>query len=646
MIRFPVAARGPRIIVYFMSSRAETGVVAACLVVFLFFATAWLHLPGPQMDEFLHVPVLLPSLRSTTLYYLSFGQFTVPLMVMSYVGALKGWLLRFWFLIVPMGVSGYRLLGITAGAITLLLAWRFTRRFWGRPVSLLLLALLASDPSFVHTTRLDYGPVALMQLLKMGALCLLIRDSRRALASGFFLLGLAVWDKANFVWFLAGLGLTALLLFPRELIARLRSLPVAAVAFLLGASPFLAFNLSQRAQTWQERGRFEIRWFKLLQAEGTLNGDFMSALTGEDHLDSSPPARDMVLPDLANAMYGLGKFRKTILVPLLGLAVLLLPLNLLLGPRRPLLFPVLVSLFTYACMFVTFDGGSSVHHVIMVYPFPLLFLAVSLWTPAARWPRLRWASAALVAAALLVNFSLNARHLAIYTRTGGTGGFSDASYRLLPLLTQHRDRKLYALDWGFSNPVAFLGAADNLLVDDIFFSLNNPGSPDHPREVARLRELMTAPGYIFLLHSPQRTLFPAPTNAFVSLRREGLPVRQLAVFHERTGQAIYEVWESGSPGSGTEAVQPVEVRFFPPEARRSQAYVIEVREFANQWIDLVYHVDQSAAGTATRFCRLDGEGLATMTVPPDHPIATVSIAQIRPSDGQWQPARGSIRIVE
>jgi hypothetical protein len=192
----------------------------------------------------------------------------------------------------------------------------------------------------------------------------------------------------------------------------------------------------------------------------------------------------------------------------------------------------------------------------------------------------------------------------------------------------------------------FLGASQDLVVDDIFFALNNPRSPDHANEVARLRERMGEPGNIFLLHSPQRTLFPAPTAAFLSLRNEGLPVRQLAVFHERTGQAIYEVWESGSPGSRPESVQPVQVRFFPPEARRSQAYVIDVREFANQWIDLVYHVDQSAAGTATRFCRLDGEGRATMTVPPDHPIATVSITQIRPSDGEWRPASGSIRVIE
>ena len=54
-----------------MSSRAETIAVVICLVVFLFFAAAWIHLPGPQMDEFLHVPVVLRWLRPTTLYHVS-----------------------------------------------------------------------------------------------------------------------------------------------------------------------------------------------------------------------------------------------------------------------------------------------------------------------------------------------------------------------------------------------------------------------------------------------------------------------------------------------------------------------------------------------------------------------------------------------
>jgi hypothetical protein len=625
-----------------MSSRAEAVLAGAGLLLFLFFAAAWIHLPGPQMDEFLPVPALLPALRSTTLYHVELGSYTIPLMIMSYVGALKGLLLTLWFQVVPMGVPGYRAFAIAAGLATLFFTWRFVRRCWGRPVALLSLILFATDPSFIHAVRIDYGPVALAQLLKMSALWIF----PRSLPAACFLLGMGVWDKANFVWFLAGLGATLALLFPRDLLSQVRRLPWALAAFLLGASPFLAYNLSQRGQTWRERGQLEIRWFKLHQAKGTLNGDFMSALAGEDQLEAAPPAHDVALAGLANAMHAVGRLRQTIILPLVFLAVLLLPFNLVIGPRRPLLFPLLTAVFTYACMFVTFDGGSSVHHVIMVQPFVLLFLAASLWTPVERRPRLAPLALALVAAAVLVNLSVNARHLAIYTRTGGSGALSDAMYRLVPFLAGHPDRRVYALDWGFSNPILFLGARHNLFVDDAFYALNNPNSPDHPKEVAILRERMQDPQNLFLLHSPQRAVFPAPAAAFHRLRDSGVPMRPIARFQERSGQIVYEVYESGSPGASAESSAPIEVRFLPAQARRGEPYVIEVKELAGHWIDLVYHVDQSAAGTATRFCRLDAQGRATMTVPPDHPIATVSITQIRSSGGEWRPALGAIRVVE
>jgi len=624
-----------------MSRRAETLLVAAALGLYLFFAAAWIHLPGPQIDELLHVSAVLPHLRPTVLYTLPLGSLTVPLMVMSYVGALKGWLLSLWFLIVPMGVPGYRALGVAAGLATLLLTWRFARRWWGREASLLLLALLATDPSFVHTIRLDYGPVALMHLLKMAALWVF----PRSVPAACFLLGLALWDKANFIWFLAGLAATVVLLFPREVLGRLRQIPVAALAFLLGASPFLAFNLHKPAQTWQERGRFEIRWTKLDHAKGTLNGDFMSALAGEDMLESSPPAHDIAFPALANLMHSAGRLRQTIILPLLLLAVLLLPLNLATGSSRALLFPLVLTLVTYLCMFVTFDGGSSVHHVIILQPFPLLFLAVSLWTPVECRPRLRAAAPALIAAAVAVNLSVNARHLAIYTRTGGAGVFSDAVYGLADFLVRAPGRKLYALDWGFSNPIQFLGARAGLAVDDVFYLLNNPASPDHPKETARLGELMQDPNNIFLLHSPQRTLFPAPAEAFRS-QAATRAMEQIAVFEERSGELVYLVYARGRPQASPVATPAVEVRFLPPVVRRGQPYVIEIPDLANSSIDLVYHVDGTASQTVTRFCRLDAAGRATMTVPADHPLATVSITQIRPTGGRWRPARGSIQVTE
>src|SRR5262245_21730793 len=210
-------------------ARAETLCVATCLLVFLFFGAAWIHLPGPEEDEMLPVPVLLPRLRSQVEFAIQLGSRPFPLMVISYVGALKGWLLAVWFLIVPRGVPGFRAFAVAAGLVTVWLTFWFARRFWGRAVALLTTALVTSDATFVQTIRLDWGPVALMHLLKMGGLCLLVcwlaTGLRRQLAAGMFLFGLGLWDKATFIWFLAGLGATVVLLFPRETLRRVRAEP-------------------------------------------------------------------------------------------------------------------------------------------------------------------------------------------------------------------------------------------------------------------------------------------------------------------------------------------------------------------------------------------------------------------------------------
>jgi len=535
------------------------------------------------------------------------------------------------------------------GLWTLWLIFRFTRQHFGRPVAVLATALISTDPSFVHTIRLDYGPVALAHLFKMGGLCLLSRwlagGSRLALAGGMFLFGLGLWDKAIFAWFLAGLGAAVLLLFPRETWARIRSSPVAAglaaAALLAGAAPLLIFNVASRGLTWQERGQFEIRWFKLVQARVTMDGRYMMGVTGEEQLEAAPPADSVRFPRLAGWMHSAGRLRRTALLPLLGLALALLPLNLFLGSRRTLLFPLLFSVLAYACMFLTFDGGASAHHLIMLQPFPMIFLAASLWAPARRWPRkpLQAAAVAYVVAAVAVNLSLNARHLAIYTRTGGTGAFTDAVYRLAPYLGERPQRKIYTLDWALGYPLVFAGSRWNLVPEEILGDF-----PAYVPDREQLAGLMRDPESVFVLHSPQRNYFPGPARQFFSLADSGIAMRQVAFFKERSGEIVYEVYRGG--GGEIRPEEPeVSVHFLPDRVAPGQDYVIQVREFPNAWLDLVIHVDQISSAAVERFCRLDGEGRARLTVPADHPAATVRVTLVRPAGGSWRPARGSVTVV-
>jgi hypothetical protein len=125
-------------------------------------------------------------------------------------------------------------------------------------------------------------------------------------------------------------------------------------------------------------------------------------------------------------------------------------------------------------------------------------------------------------------------------------------------------------------------------------------------------------------------------------------MRQVGFFEERTGQMVYEVYQSAA---GAPAVSPAEtppevaVQFTPAEVHRNQDYFIQVPELANSSIDVVYNLDRKSGGTALRYCHLDGAGRAKLTVPAAHPEGTVRITLIRPTGGQWRTARGSIKVV-
>ena len=109
-------------------------------------------------------------------------------------------------------------------------------------------ALLATDAVFLLTTTMDWGPNALQHLLLVGALFLLVRSyqGRRLgdIVAAMFLLGLAVWNKAIFLWILVGL-LLALFVHRREVrkIANRRAVAAAAGGLFLGAAPFALMML-------------------------------------------------------------------------------------------------------------------------------------------------------------------------------------------------------------------------------------------------------------------------------------------------------------------------------------------------------------------------------------------------------------------
>ena len=81
---------------------------------------------------------------------------------------------------------------------------------------------------------------------------------RSTLFWGFFWFGLALWDKALFLWLFSGLVVATIAVFPRELWSRCtrKNLGLAAAGLLLGALPLVAYNVASNFDTFRSNSSF------------------------------------------------------------------------------------------------------------------------------------------------------------------------------------------------------------------------------------------------------------------------------------------------------------------------------------------------------------------------------------------------------
>ena len=227
-----------------------------------FFGAGRAFIPhiGVQTDEALFIAGIYQS--DAAYYTIRLFHRHIPLMLGSYIGTLKSLIYSVVFHFFTPDASSTRTPVLLMGIATICLFFLLLRRISGTAAAIAGCLLLATDSIFLLTTVFDWGPVALQHLLLLAAMLLLYRyyEGRRisVLAWGFFLLGLAMWDKAIFVWSLSALAVAGLVMFPRALwrLVTWKTVGVATVAFLIGAAPLVALQRSpERRDLPLQRGR-------------------------------------------------------------------------------------------------------------------------------------------------------------------------------------------------------------------------------------------------------------------------------------------------------------------------------------------------------------------------------------------------------
>jgi hypothetical protein len=484
------------------------------------------------------------------LFALHIGQSHIPLMLMSYVGALKSWIYRPILNTFGAGPMTLRLPMLLAGVASLWLFFLGLRRVAGERSALIGCGLLAVDSMYLVTTCFDWGPVALQHLLLAGGTLLLIRffQERRSwlLFWGFLVLGLMLWDKALAVWMLSGMGVAAILTLPRQIVGAItrRRLAVAVLGFALGAMPLIVYNAGHHWVTF--RGNFHRDTTpiaaKAVFLMNTAGGPGLFGwMTAEEWQTPAPHQPKGALEAVSARISALaGHPRHHLLLYAFALALLLTPLARG-GALRTIAFSLIAMAIAWVQMAITANTGGSVHHTILLWPLPELVIAVSFASASRRLGRAGIpAVAAMLAVMMLSGVLVINEYYAVMVRYGGAPGWNGAIYPLSDYLKHVPAAKVICMDWGIMEPLQFLNQG-NLPISWGDGEVSKPELSPEDREA--VKQMISEPGSLFLAHTEADEFFPGGSPKLVKFAGEfGYRREMLRTVSDGYGRDFFELY--------------------------------------------------------------------------------------------------------
>jgi 4-amino-4-deoxy-L-arabinose transferase-like glycosyltransferase len=515
-------------------------------LIFFLSGCVILPYPGLQNDEVIFAPADY-RVPGSSVFHVFHER--VPLMLMSYLGALKSWLYAGLLDVFPPTCWTVRLPVLLLGALSVWLLVELLETIQDSRAAWMGGLLLATDTMFLVTACFDWGPVVLQHLLLLAGLLLLARFALRAGASalfwGFFCLGLGLWDKALFLWNLSGLAVAALIVFPREVRARLtgRNIARAAVGLVLGALPLITYNVASGWPTLRSNSSFRFDEFgsKFRSLRGTWDGSavlgYIASLPGQ--AGAPREARNLV-ERLSYSLHSVfGDHPKNRMEWAFLAAVILTALLWRSSARKKLLFFLLALAVAWLQMAITKDAGASAHHVVLLWPLAYLFLAVAFSEAASRWGRFGAAAIAVAVVYLAgVNLLVTNQHLYLFARYGSPRSWTDAIYALADDLGHTQASEIVVGDWGIVNSLVLLqrNKLPLVIADEGFLS---PAESESERE----RDRQRLERGLWVGHTlPYRELNQVNDGVLKAAAAVGFQKQLLRVVRDTHGSPAFEIF--------------------------------------------------------------------------------------------------------
>lgn len=526
-------------------------IIVACLI-YVLLASVRINLPGVQWDELLQAPAAVNLLSSSVngdfhpIYqHVILGK-EFPLMNHMYIGAIKSWYLAVVFKVFGISVSVYRQASIMITVAGLVMAALLTRKMYGWVAAVVTLALICTDPAYIFLSRSDWGPVAVAFLLRLASLFVLYvwyaDGARRTglLVMAGVLFGLGVYDKVNFVWFIASLCVigSIVLIIERKINWNLVRQAIVAVFFMAATTlPLLIFNIRYGWPTLAFVHRFGVT----PSVSGYMENLNIRLRIIFDFLNGGGP--DTLIFGQKLPLF-LGPVR-TILPLLFILSFCFL---VYLAMRRKdvglLFLPAIILLISAQIIISPLKIG--MHHWTMIYPFPHMIVGVAmrnLIETQGKTIKARRVGVVVIALMLTVTLALNVRTVYGYydmlDSTGGVKHWSSEIYMLSDqLIWNYPDRQIQLMDWGLGNNLFFLSKGKLYTHEPFWAYTENPIPDDH------LRDLVKDSANLFIFNSPTGTSFPMARTAFdTAVGQTGMSIKSEQRLYDRRGKLVYSIIE-------------------------------------------------------------------------------------------------------
>jgi hypothetical protein len=184
----------------------------------------------------------------------------------------------------------------------------------------------------------------------------------------------------------------------------------------------------------------------------------------------------------------------------------------------------------------TKDAGASLHHTVLLWPFPQLFVAIAI--ASIRW---KWVVAAISLLLVVGNLLAVNQYLAQFARNGAENVYTDAIYALSAAVSEVPDQTIYVLDWGIQFPLDVLHNGHLKMR-----SGHDPFQTDAPSDLDMdaAARLFADPHALFIAHVDKRENFDGTHRRFLErATAAGCREENVRVIPDSNHRPVFEVFQ-------------------------------------------------------------------------------------------------------